>query len=206
MSSYVDRKAVLRAFKELRKNNILAKANHLCCQSCGSSDLCERINTDEVREWKGYVFWHRQVEAGAFPGGAKTCEFKNKYKFSSTRNMNLNLYYSGTKDIYESKSQGLTAEEVGHALFYALKDEGLNVLWDGNSANTVIVIPDGFDAKQEMGLGLLFSFLNPDSSLIPSDLRELIRTSRTEWLEFSEKRNKEWEEENSLKLEESSKS
>ena len=53
--------------------------------------------------------------------------------------MNLNLYYSGTKDIYESKSQGLTAEEVGHALFYALKDEGLNVLWDGNSANTVIV-------------------------------------------------------------------
>ena len=57
-----------------------------------------------------------------------------------------------------------------------------------------------------MGLGLLFSFLNPDSSLIPSDLRELIRTSRTEWLEFSEKRNKEWEEENSLKLEESSKS
>ena len=118
----------------------------------------------------------------------------------------INSEMISAKDIYESKSQGLTAEEVGHALFYALKDEGLNVLWDGNSANTVIVIPDGFDAKQEMGLGLLFSFLNPDSSLIPSDLRELIRTSRTEWLEFSEKRNKEWEEENSLKLEESSKS
>ena len=98
MSSYVDRKAVLRAFKELRKNNILAKANHLCCQSCGSSDLCERINTDEVREWKGYVFWHRQVEAGAFPGGAKTCEFKNKYKFINKK-YNLSLKVSDVQAI-----------------------------------------------------------------------------------------------------------
>ena len=46
-----------KAFRELRKLNIIAKQNFLCCQSCGVSAISEEM---EKKQMRGYAFYHRQ--------------------------------------------------------------------------------------------------------------------------------------------------
>ena len=180
---YIDRKAVLRAFQTLRKDKILARANHWCCQSCGGSDLEGRMETklkSGSYKWKGYAFWHRQTEEKAFG-------------YDSPHNRCLNIYYTGRNELDYGEygnlkdESGMTSEEVGIAIYNAFKEEGLNVVWDGSSDNSISVFPDVFDEEKEMVLYGTFGFLNPDSPLIPEHLREKVRESRNAWLEFSEK-------------------
>ena len=179
-SEYIDRNAVLRAFKALRKDRILARANHWCCQSCGGSDLEGRMETrlkSGTPKWKGYAFWHQQTEERAFG---------RNYGYNRT----LNIYYTGTKDLDDElthSDDGMSSEEIGYALFYALKEEGLNVIWDGNADNSMAVFPDVFKEEEETKVYGTFGFLNPDSPLIPDHLREKVRESRNAWLEYSEK-------------------
>ena len=115
--SVIDRDAVIRAFKALRKDKILARANHWCCQSCGGADLEGRMETklkSGTPKWKGYAFWHRQTEERAFG---------NNYGYNPT----LNIYYTGTKDLDDEAThsdEGMTSKEIGHAIFHALKEEG----------------------------------------------------------------------------------
>ena len=90
--SVIDRQAILRAFQSLRKDKILARANHWCCQSCGGSDLEGRMETklkSGSYKWKGYAFWHRQTEERAFG------------YISSNRddNRTLNIYYTGRNEL-----------------------------------------------------------------------------------------------------------
>ena len=186
-SEYIDRNTVLRAFKALRKDKILARANHWCCQSCGGSDLEGRMETrlkSGTPKWKGYAFWHQQTEERAFG---------RNYGYNRT----LNIYYTGTKDLDDElthSDDGMSSEEIGYALYNALKEEGLNVLWDGDANNSVAVFPDVCNEDEEMGFGSMFSSLNPDSPLIPDHLREKIRESRNAWLEHVEKLRKNREE------------
>ena len=182
-SRYIDRNAVIRAFKALRKDKILARANHWCCSSCAGADLEGRMETrlkNGTPKWKGYAFWHRQTEERAFGYGWR----------SGDGNRILNIYYTGTKDLDDEAThsdEGMTSEEIGHALYNSLKEEGLNVLWDGDANNSIEVFADAFDEEKEMKLYGTFGFLNPDSPLIPDHLREKVRESRNAWLEYSEK-------------------
>jgi len=204
----IDRKAVLKAFQSLRKDKILARANHWCCQSCGSSDLEGRMETklkSGAYKWKGYAFWHRQTEERAFG-----------YCGRDT-NRTLNIYYIGRNELdytdygiqeyYPELSvtlkdeDGLTSEEVGYAIYNSLKgaensygfgEEGLNVLWDGSADNSIQVFPRQFNEEVEMQLYGTFGFLNPDSPLIPDHLRDKVRESRNAWLEYSEKWNRDY--------------
>jgi len=185
---YIDRKAVLKAFQTLRKDKILARANHWCCQSCGSSDLEGRMETklkSGEYKWKGYAFWHRQTEEKAFG-------------YNYGHNSCLNIYYTGRNELdYEeygnlTDDNGMTSEEVGVSIYTALKEEGLNVVWDGNADNSISVFPNVFDEEKEMALYGTFGFLNPDSPLIPDHLREKIRESRNAWIEYSEKFDREY--------------
>ena len=185
--SVIDRDAVIRAFKALRKDKILARANHWCCQSCGGADLEGRMETklkSGTPKWKGYAFWHRQTEERAFG---------DSYGYNPT----LNIYYTGTKDLIDTlthSDDGLTSEEIGYGIYYALKDEGLNVLWDGNEHNSIAVFPDVFNEEEETSLYGTFSHLNPDSPLIPEHLRETVRESRNAWLVRKEQFDREYEE------------
>ena len=198
----IDRKAVLKAFQSLRKDKILARANHWCCQSCGSSDLEGRMETklkSGAYKWKGYAFWHRQTEERAFG-----------YCGRDT-NRTLNIYYTGRNELDYTDygfqtlkdENGLTSEEVGYSIYNSLKsvensygfgEEGLNVLWDGSADNSIQVFPRQFNEEVEMRLYGTFGFLNPDSPLIPDHLRDKVRDSRNAWLEHGEKVKKNWEE------------
>ena len=166
--SVIDRDAVIRAFKVLRKDKILARANHWCCQSCGGADLEGRMETEERA-------------------------FGDSYGYNPT----LNIYYTGTKDLIDTlthSDDGLTSEEIGYGIYYALKAEGLNVLWDGNEHNSIAVFPDVFNEEEETSLYGTFSHLNPDSPLIPEHLRETVRESRNAWLVRKEQFDREYEE------------
>jgi hypothetical protein len=50
------RRQVLDAFKTIRSADVRARANFMCCQTCGHGEL-SRAYPD-----KPYVFWHRQDE------------------------------------------------------------------------------------------------------------------------------------------------
>tara|TARA_R110000824_G_scaffold52052_4_gene144664 strand:+ start:4862 stop:5407 length:546 start_codon:yes stop_codon:yes gene_type:complete len=138
-------------------------------------------------KWKGFAFWHRQTEERAFGYGWRRAD-----------NPKLNIYYTGRNELDYGEygnykdADGLTSEEVGHALYNALKEEGLNVLWDGNADNSIEVFPEEFDEEIEMKLHGSFGYLNPDSPLIPDYLREKVRESRNAYLEYSEKWNRDY--------------
>lgn len=50
------RKKVSKAFRSLRRQNITAKANFMCCSGCATSAM-------ELKGKKGGVYWHRQADA-----------------------------------------------------------------------------------------------------------------------------------------------
>lgn len=53
------RQLVVRAFRKLQKQGILARANYLCCTSCASASLAKEAKQTGA---KGGVYWHAQDE------------------------------------------------------------------------------------------------------------------------------------------------
>ena len=121
----INREAVLEAFKTLRKNRVLAKANFSCCGSCAGSEIDGRLE-DKPMKWDGYAYWHRQTEARAFP-----------WVFSYDP-PSLNIYYGGNE--YGSD---MTTEHIGSRIVAVMESHGLNVHWDGNPDNSIEIFPDG---------------------------------------------------------------
>jgi hypothetical protein len=130
------REAIISAFKKLRSQNIRTRANFLCCGSCASSAISI---LDEGREKKGQrpydgaVFWHHQSEAGLRESGDICIYFCVAGKLDRKGN---------DKD---PKDTTRRCKALGEKLVAALKDEDLEVDWDGDTNKAVIV--DGFTPK-----------------------------------------------------------
>jgi hypothetical protein len=64
----IERKAVLQAFKALRKEGFIARANFMCCMSCACAEIATKVAAKGGDPGKtSYVFWHKQDEEYAFP-------------------------------------------------------------------------------------------------------------------------------------------
>lgn len=116
------RKKVLEAFKELRKEGILARANFTCCQTCGGYDLgvkADAINKKKLGACKGWVFWHRQDN--------------DRWDEDGT----LTIAYTGAD--YKKKVIATTLD-IGVALFKALEKQGLKIDWCGSDDKRITVV------------------------------------------------------------------
>ena len=81
-----------QAFKEIRKEGILARQNFSCCQGCGSYDLVEAAEQQEKNGKKkvlGYVFYHRQDNEKFLETGKVHLAFTSLHKDLSTKQLGL---------------------------------------------------------------------------------------------------------------------
>lgn len=122
------REAIIRAFKKLRSQNIRTRANYWCCASCagaGISTLDEKRKEKKLKPYDGTVYWHRQSDEGLRESG--------------------NIYIYFCVDAEDGVDHEPKAKAVAEKLVAALKSEDLDVTWDGNTGEAVLV--DGFTDK-----------------------------------------------------------
>ena len=106
------RKRLLDTFKELRKEKILPRANFMCCSKCASAVIWGSLLKEKH---VGAVYWTRNDEE----------YFKQTGK--------IYLGY-GSKDETDEKDI-----LVGKQLVFKLRSFGLDVEWNGNPNEKVLV-------------------------------------------------------------------
>lgn len=117
------REKVKAAFAALRKDHfMLARMAHLCCMSCASSDL---YDTAQKRREKGYklysgvVYFHRQDDESFWASGYLMIRFMGKHD--------------------PEDSLAYPTQKVAELVIKALKDQGLEAKWDGNTDRCIEV-------------------------------------------------------------------
>jgi len=118
-----NRKLVLEAFKNLRKQGLIARANFLCCSNCAGSEIESYVSNlpeEKAKRIKGCVFWHKQDEDDIWRHGE------------------MYLAY-GSIDSSKHGEVGLPTKEVGELVVRALKEQGLSVEWDGDPHVRILV-------------------------------------------------------------------
>jgi len=112
-----NRGLLLDAFAALRQRGFFARANYLCCSSCGFSALQVRfdeLTPEEKSETKGFVFWHSQNEDDIWARGE------------------VNLAFGSFSGFDED-------EKVGKEIVSVLESFGLHPEWDENPARKILV-------------------------------------------------------------------
>jgi hypothetical protein len=114
------RQQMILAFKELRKVDLVCKANFLCCQSCAVSDIFD--NKKNVATKLGYVTWNKQDEV----------------VFSST-----NYRWTDNRVLYLSfgsfKENEHCTKKVAELVINELKSRNLEVIWNGETNQKIQV-------------------------------------------------------------------
>lgn len=113
------RERVRKAFVELRKKNILARMNFMCCQSCAGYQLGDDA---KKRNAKGWVFWHNQDED------------------SFQRNHTLFIAFTGVDESGAKPKKANKTVTIGRELYDALKAQGLYVDWNGSKDRRIEVV------------------------------------------------------------------
>lgn len=94
-------------FKEFWKEKIVAKADFMCCQTCGSSAIEDYKENDSI----GYVFYHKQDMEDLIKNGGTYMSFDSFDKEDS--------------------------KKVGIIIRDHLKKYGLKVEWSGDSKHRI---------------------------------------------------------------------
>ncbi len=115
---YTIRNTVGKAFAVLRKQDFIARVNFSCCTGCASYELSEMARS---RKKDRAVFWHRQDDES----------FREGYP------LHIRYFYLAP----EGNESDTTAEEtaVGEQVVAALKEQHLQIKWDGDPHYTIQV-------------------------------------------------------------------
>jgi len=105
------REKVKEVFKVLRKHGFIARMNFLCCSTCASYELGERLNTSCDKKFVAY--WHNQDEE----------------RYRETGHLHIR-YFS---------KEGESIKEAGKDIIMLLKLAGVVYRWDGNTRRTIEV-------------------------------------------------------------------
>jgi len=114
-----------KAFRNMRKEGLLARQNFECCSSCAGYSMTLRArelisNGKEKSEIKGCCFYHAQDNDDLVVGRG--------------------FYLSyGPMDSQEHGVIGLSNEEVAKIVIKCLKDAGVETDWDGNGGRRIFV-------------------------------------------------------------------
>jgi len=117
---------IKQAFKQLNAENIATAQNFSCCGTCARSELKEKLSTDKnsKKNYIGYVFWHNQAHDSA----------------KRTGELSLSHQPFVQDDDLSEKTYNNLCQKVADAIYDALFDSGLCVLWNGDPFNTITVM------------------------------------------------------------------
>ncbi|MEU2235281.1 DUF6891 domain-containing protein [Streptomyces vietnamensis] len=113
-----DPERITAAFAELDAAGIVAREHFTCCRSCGTAEIGAEDGA------RGFVYFHTQCTEGAANGGP------------------LHLLYGGFDDSAE------TTAAVGEEVAAALRGQGLEVQWDGDPGQAILVT--GLDWRRRL--------------------------------------------------------
>lgn len=119
---------VLKAFKDLRKQGLVARANYSCCSSCAGDTIASELDDKIAKGLSernfplGCVYWHQQDDEHYFEDGK------------------LHLRYGQIECENSKRSTALSSKDVGGLVLEALRSQGLIVDWDGNEDATIVVV------------------------------------------------------------------
>ena len=118
-----NRKLLVEAFADLRKQGLIARVNFMCCQGCAGyaiADSVSKMPKEKAAKVKGCVFWHHQDEEDIRERGS------------------LYLAYGDLNTTVHGKV-GLMTEEIGKMVVETLKKWGLKVEWNGDGGERISV-------------------------------------------------------------------
>lgn len=107
-----NRARLINAFSILRKRGLAARANFMCCMSCGIAEMEKKYEGKK----EGFVFWYRQGEDDIRELGR----------------VHLCLGCFGSFDEVRD-------EKVGREVVPVLREAGLNVIWNGDVCTKILV-------------------------------------------------------------------
>lgn len=116
MDNKTDKEKIRNAFKDLRKQGYFARMNFWCCQSCGCAAVPEKYKDK-------FVFYHNQdAEALGYDGniGGKNRRFRR---------------FDSKAVLYLTHGEGGDGREICETL----KNQGLDVEWDGDMGKRIMV-------------------------------------------------------------------
>jgi hypothetical protein len=105
------RAALKTIFAKLRKDNLICRMNYLCCMSCASYDLSEKVDNKNA---DGAVYFHRQ----------------DNDNFNETGRLHLR---------YFTRTDSGDCKALAEKVVAALKAENLPVEWDGDPTRTILI-------------------------------------------------------------------
>lgn len=107
-----------RVFDNLERQNILARANFSCCQSCGGYELA---TIAEEQNKAGWVFWHQQSEDGL------------------RRTGNVHVYFAGADECDKPPKNAKSSNEIAKIAYREFLRVGLDVEWSGEESNAILL-------------------------------------------------------------------
>lgn len=116
-----------RAFRAMRKAGLLARQNFECCSSCAGYAISQRAEDlissgkKKKEDIKGCCFYHAQDNDDLVMGNA------------------FYLAY-GPMGTQKYDTVGLPNEQVAEIIIKCLKDEGIEIEWDGSGDTRIFVL------------------------------------------------------------------
>jgi len=107
-----------RVFDNLEKQDILARANFSCCQSCGGYELATLASEQNKAGW---IFWHQQSEDGLRKTG------------------NVHLYFAGADECDKPPKNAKSSREVAIIAYREFLRAGIDVEWSGEESNAILL-------------------------------------------------------------------
>lgn len=117
-------------FRALRRSDLVARQNHLCCGGCAAASVGEMAR---ARGLRGAVYYHRQ-------DGERLRPSRSSWSSKPAESVFLGF---GSSDGDES-----VTVEIGAEICRVAQQLGLATEWDGTAAQRVeVLLPGGIDAE-----------------------------------------------------------
>lgn len=137
---------VAAAFVDLADQGVVGRMNFTCCQTCGTAEIDDERTPREAaaegdyawNEW-GYTFFHQQ-DAERIQDGPSTL-YLSYSTFTPAPDVNEGLIARWRDGDESLRPQVIETSNrsVGHRVAQALRAQGLDVAWDGDTGQRIDV-------------------------------------------------------------------
>jgi len=118
-----------QAFARLTAAGLIARQDFACCTSCAHAEIWDEVT--DPRDWRGYVWFHRQDMERAVVGDGLYLGFGGREERSRLQRL-FGGRANGTRE---------DSATIGHEIVQALAGAGLPAVWDGKVDHRILIEP-----------------------------------------------------------------